>query len=113
MDTDKGIFDFIPVLCTKSAMGFEAGRIYAAYPHDIGLFGVIQTGNLNESGRRELPTFAPGHVMRKAVGGTEIGVPWEEDSQEEWPRFMLDAFEIKYQPPQTCAEGQSEGQDGE
>lgn len=94
MELDKNIFDFIPVLCTKSAQGFEGGRIYAAYPHAINLFVVIKSGVLYESGVRELPEGAPGHVMCEAVGGKQLRVPWEEDSPEEWPIFVVDAFDM-------------------
>ena len=96
MKMEEGkILDFTPVLCKKSGMGFEAGKVYAAYDCKMSK-GVIFQGEYKFAEGFDYPSILAGLSMREAVDGVELYAPWEAEVREEVPVFVLDAFpEIK------------------
>lgn len=87
----KALLDFTPVLCTKSGMGFEAGKVYAAYDHKLSK-GVIRQGEFKSPEGFELPQMQTGLSIREAIGGYELYSPWDMEVKDELPVFALNAF---------------------
>ena len=72
-------------------MGFEAGKVYAAYDCKMSK-GIIFQGEYKFAEGFDNPSILAGFSMRETVGGVELYAPWGAEIREEVPTFILDAF---------------------